>query len=191
MDWRLIAAVGAAVGACGLVGVVAVAVISDSSGPKAKASPGSLMLAERGAGGSLGAAFDTSNVILGPNNSPIVGPRGGSVRLASLGPSDVDAQTKPTPANPPIKITAPPPPKDTSQAAAPSPASPSSGASSALKPNLNGVLTPGEIARIKSQLRLTPDQEPLWPPVQGALSEMGRQQMALAMRGQKPENLFC
>jgi hypothetical protein len=49
-----------------------------------------------------------------------------------------------------------------------------------------GVLTSAEIGRIKSNLRLTPDQERAWPPVEAALAEMGRQQIALVRRGQEP-----
>jgi hypothetical protein len=49
-----------------------------------------------------------------------------------------------------------------------------------------GVLTSAEIVRIKHNLRLTPDQEPAWPPVEAALGEMGRQQIALIRRGQEP-----
>jgi hypothetical protein len=49
-----------------------------------------------------------------------------------------------------------------------------------------GVLTSAEIVRIKHSLRLTPDQEPSWPPVEAALGEMGRQQIALIRRGQEP-----
>lgn len=49
-----------------------------------------------------------------------------------------------------------------------------------------GVLTSAEIVRIKSNLRLTADQERAWPPVEAALAEMGRQQIALIRRGQEP-----
>jgi hypothetical protein len=49
-----------------------------------------------------------------------------------------------------------------------------------------GVLTSAEIARIKYNLRLTPDQERAWPSVEAALAEMGRQQMALIRHGQEP-----
>jgi len=49
-----------------------------------------------------------------------------------------------------------------------------------------GVLTSAEIARIKYSLRLAPDQERAWPPVEAALAEMGRQQMALIRHGQEP-----
>jgi hypothetical protein len=49
-----------------------------------------------------------------------------------------------------------------------------------------GVLTAAEIARIKHNLRLTSDQELIWPSVEAALAEMGRQQIALIRRGQEP-----
>jgi hypothetical protein len=49
-----------------------------------------------------------------------------------------------------------------------------------------GVLTAAEIVRVKSRLRLTPDQERAWPPVEAALAEMGRQQIALIRHGQEP-----
>ncbi len=49
-----------------------------------------------------------------------------------------------------------------------------------------GVLTSAEIVRIKHSLRLSPDQEPAWPPVEAALAEIGRQQIALIRHGQEP-----
>jgi hypothetical protein len=49
-----------------------------------------------------------------------------------------------------------------------------------------GVLTSAEIARIKHNLRLTSDQELIWPSVEAALAETGRQQIALIRRGQEP-----
>jgi hypothetical protein len=49
-----------------------------------------------------------------------------------------------------------------------------------------GVLSSAEIVRVKSSLRLTPEQERAWPPVEAALAEMGRQQIALIRRGQQP-----
>jgi hypothetical protein len=48
------------------------------------------------------------------------------------------------------------------------------------------VLTSQEIARIRYNLRLSPDQERAWPSVEAALAEMGRQQMALIRQGQEP-----
>jgi hypothetical protein len=49
-----------------------------------------------------------------------------------------------------------------------------------------GVLTSAEMARVRRDLRLTPDQEPKWPPVEAALSEMGREQITLLRHGQEP-----
>jgi hypothetical protein len=49
-----------------------------------------------------------------------------------------------------------------------------------------GVLTSAEIARIKHNMRLTLDQERVWLPVEAALAEMGRQQIALLRHGQEP-----
>jgi hypothetical protein len=53
-------------------------------------------------------------------------------------------------------------------------------------PRYRGVLTSAEIVRVKSSLRLTPEQERAWPPVEATLAEIGRQQMALIRRGQEP-----
>jgi hypothetical protein len=50
----------------------------------------------------------------------------------------------------------------------------------------HGVLTSSEVARIRHNLRLTPDQEPAWRPVESALTEMGRQQIAQLRRGEEP-----
>jgi len=50
-----------------------------------------------------------------------------------------------------------------------------------------GVLTPPEIMRVKASLRLTPEQEPHWRPVEAQLREIGRLQMAQVNSGRKPE----
>jgi hypothetical protein len=50
-----------------------------------------------------------------------------------------------------------------------------------------GVLTMAEIARMKAGLRMTPDQMPLWPPVEAELRLIGRLQMAKVNAGQKPD----
>jgi len=51
----------------------------------------------------------------------------------------------------------------------------------------DGVLTQAEIAKVKSRLRLSPDQEPLWRPVESELRKVGRMQMALIDAGKKPD----
>ncbi len=50
-----------------------------------------------------------------------------------------------------------------------------------------GVLTMAEIARLKSSLRLTADQEPHWRPVEAQLRRISRLQMAQVESGRKPE----
>ena len=47
------------------------------------------------------------------------------------------------------------------------------------------LMTSGRVARIKEALRLTPDQEPHWSPVESALREIGRQQVDAQRRGHK------
>lgn len=50
----------------------------------------------------------------------------------------------------------------------------------------DGVLTVAEISKIRSALRLSPDQEPYWPSVASVLREVGRRQMEQVDAGQKP-----
>jgi hypothetical protein len=51
----------------------------------------------------------------------------------------------------------------------------------------DGVLTAGEIARFKRALRLSPDQQPHWPPVEAVLQDIGRRQTAQVISGRKAE----
>jgi hypothetical protein len=51
----------------------------------------------------------------------------------------------------------------------------------------DGVLTMAEIARLRAGLRMTPDQVPLWGPVEAELRQIGRLQMAQINSGRKPE----
>jgi hypothetical protein len=57
-------------------------------------------------------------------------------------------------------------------------------------PRLEGVLSPAEIGRMKRALRLTPNQEPHWPPVEAMLLEIGTRQIALVRAGRRPEEAF-
>lgn len=57
-------------------------------------------------------------------------------------------------------------------------------------PRMEGVLTPDEIRRIRTSLRLTAEQMPHWPPVEALLQEIGAQQVALVKAGQKAEDAF-
>jgi hypothetical protein len=44
-----------------------------------------------------------------------------------------------------------------------------------------------EIARVRSSLRLAPEQVPLWAPVEAELRQIGKLQMAQVNSGRKPE----
>jgi hypothetical protein len=50
-----------------------------------------------------------------------------------------------------------------------------------------GVLTLPEISRIKASMRLTPQQEPHWRPVEAIMRDIGRQQTAQISSGHPPE----
>jgi hypothetical protein len=50
----------------------------------------------------------------------------------------------------------------------------------------DGVLTPVEVRRLKAALRLSPEQERYWPPVEALLQEIGAQQIALIRAGRQP-----
>jgi len=52
------------------------------------------------------------------------------------------------------------------------------------------VLTATEIARLKSALKLSPDQARHWPAVEAVLREAGAQQAALVQAGRKPDEAF-
>ena len=54
----------------------------------------------------------------------------------------------------------------------------------------SGVLTAGGIRLIRSALRLTPDQEQYWPPVEEILQEIAGQQVALLQAGREPKEVF-
>jgi hypothetical protein len=49
------------------------------------------------------------------------------------------------------------------------------------------VLTSAEIARLKRGLRLSPDQQPHWPPVEAVLQDIGKRQTAQVISGRKAE----
>lgn len=51
----------------------------------------------------------------------------------------------------------------------------------------DGVLTLAEIGRIRSSMRLAPDQQPHWLPVERVLRDIGKQQIAQVNSGRKPE----
>lgn len=104
-------------------------------------------------------------------SQPKQAPHAGGYKTAALTPSDAAPRHEPPP-RPVVEIR-----------------------KSSLVPELHaalpashyhGVLTSAEIARIRSSLRLTPDQQTAWPSVEAVLTEMGRQQIALIRHGQEP-----
>lgn len=111
----------------------------------------------------------------------------------------VDEQPAPEPPPKRLQRPAQKPPAETFAALSPPPALP--GAGEALAPprpppivarpapdrRYEGVLTPAEIARMRYALRLTPDQQPYWQPVEVILQEIGAQQIALVRAGRRPD----
>lgn len=54
----------------------------------------------------------------------------------------------------------------------------------AVEPGGSAMLSPGEVRRMRLALRLTPEQEVHWPPVEAVLLQIGAQQATLARQGQ-------
>jgi hypothetical protein len=215
MDWRLIAAVSAAAGSFCLVAVGAFVVFTHNPAPQLTSASAPILLSEYRfpvatppslaslepaapspfapqpvpvnvvtSGAAVAPGRPAASASANPprvgedfnksspgHSEPKQGPRALGYKTTALTPHDAAPQPEPPP-RPMVEIrknsvvpelhTAPP------------------------APRYRGVLTSAEIARIKSNLRLTPDQERAWPSVEAALAEMGRQQMALIRRGQEP-----
>lgn len=123
-------------------------------------------------------------------------PRRGSEALLR---QHVEEQPAPEPRPKRLQRPAQRPPTEAFAALSPPPSLP--GAGDALAPprpppivarpapdrRYEGVLTPAEIARMRYALRLTPDQQPYWQPVEVILQEIGAQQIALVRAGRKPD----
>jgi hypothetical protein len=206
MDWRLIAAISGAAGSFCFAAVGAYQVFTLDPAPRRTVAPAPLLLSEyrfpvtttpslmsvqpatpspfgaapsaqspfapQGSAVTTGAAvaperIDTSATAV---NAVRHGPQGAGSK-ADLAPFEAARRPEPPP-RPVIEL------KKSSVVPELHTALPTS--------QYRGVLTSAEIVRVKSNLRLTPDQERAWPPVEVALAEMGRQQMALIRRGQEP-----
>jgi hypothetical protein len=110
-------------------------------------------------------------------------------KMASLTPSEVAPRHEPPPHpavhEPPLhQVVHEPPPRPVVEVKKPTIVPEIHTAPPAA--HYQGVLTSAEIARIHHNLRLSPDQEPRWPPVEAALAEMGRQQISEIRHGQEP-----
>jgi hypothetical protein len=100
-----------------------------------------------------------------------------------------EAQARPgnadLPSEPAVAVPAGAPVKAATERAKPAPARLPSEAARQVPDKDSLLMTPGRIARIKEALRLTPDQEAHWPPIEVALREIGKQQLDAQRRGQK------
>jgi hypothetical protein len=151
---------------------------SSPSAPQSNAAPPALYPAAPAGDGRVGTATSGAAIASGHTGAsgasltrPRQEPRIVGHKLAALAP--FDAAPRPEPPRPVVEM------KKSSVVPELHTAPPAA--------RYRGVLTSAEIVRIKSNLRLTPDQERAWPPVEGALAEMGRQQIALIRRGQEPK----
>ncbi len=211
MDWRLIAAVSAAAGSLCFVAIGAYVVLTHNPVTQQAYAPAPVLLSEYrfpvATTSSLVSAQPTSPSLFAPQGNSVAmipaATSGAAVAPARPGPRVTEDSTRPSqgrsePRQDPRAAgykTAALTPHD----AAPRPESPPRPVvevkKSSVVPELHtalpasrhrGVLTSQEIARIRYNLRLSPDQERAWPSVEAALAEMGRQQMALIRQGQEP-----
>ena len=213
MDWRLIGAVSAAGCSSCVVAVGAYLVLATNPGPQRTSAPAPMLLSEyrfpatttpslmsvettapspfapqdtsasavavvapvrvgtTGAALSTNSPRDNSNKGPSGRSEPKQEPRVTGYKTAAVTPFDGGTRPEP-PSRPVVEVK-----------------------KSSVVPELQtalptiryrGVLTSAEIVRIKHNLRLTPDQEHAWSPVEAALGEMGRQQIALIRHGQEP-----
>ncbi len=208
MDWPLTAAVGTLVVAVGAASVGAVVVLR-SEPQKIETSQFQLSALNTTAAYSKPAPVSSNNVNLSPARPGLVPARPG---LVPAGPGLVPAEqpllvpaaplvVAPASVMPSIVAVAPPsvaverpkvplpavnqePPKPAKRTVAPPSNHPPPPPKIA---RVDGVMTGGEIARIRSSLRLTSEQEPLWRPVEAVLRGIGRQQAIQIRNGEKPE----
>jgi hypothetical protein len=199
MDWRLIAAMSGAAGSFCFVAIGAYAVFTYHPAPPRTAASAPTLLSEYRfpvtTTPSLMSVQPATPSPLGPDpqspfapqlappssSRPLPAAQGkvttqgvvASERIVMSAPSAAAARQGPHSAGPPVVEV-----KKSSVVPELHTALPTS--------HYRGVLTSAEIVRVKSSLRLTPDQERTWPPVEAALAEMGRQQIALIRRGQEP-----
>jgi hypothetical protein len=201
MDWRLITAISGATGCFCFVAVGAYVVFTHDPPPARTVAPAPLLLSTPSLVSvepatpsqfppdppSAQSPFAPQGIAAPPSSYPPPLAKlgavmtGGAAAAVRHGPSGAGSRT--TDLAPFDAAQRPAPPqlvevKKSSVVPEPHTAVPTS--------RYRGALTSVEIIRIKSSLRLTPDQERAWPPVEGALAEMGRQQIALIRRGQEP-----
>jgi hypothetical protein len=209
IDWLLIGAMSGLTGSAALLGIGAVAVLRSGPEEALKSPPPPVLWSSR----RTDAAAPPDLHIFSSSPGPAVA---GSAALAparkrpasnyELFPTTANADASPTAVTPPSPRVAPIVAKPTP---APEPRKPTTAyplarvnpapARPQVQPGLGGeqpkiidrryegVFTMAEIAKLKSTLRITPDQEPLWRPVEAELRKVGRLQMSLVDSGRKPD----
>ena len=215
MDWLLIGAITGVAASATALGVGAVVLLRSAPEEARKSPPTPVLLSSRRP--DAAAAPDLYIFSNSPGGTAITAPAAPVAARErppisyELFPASADAEAIPalaTPAPPRIapivaRPTTPPEAKKpatvfslaTKTPAASKPQvepAPGGAASAAAQPKLidrryEGVFTPAEIGRLKSSLRLTPDQEPLWRPLEAELRKVGKQQMAAVDSGGKPD----
>jgi hypothetical protein len=206
MDWLLIGAMTGLAASAALLGVGAVAVVRSGPEDARKSPPPPVLLSSRHTEASA-----PPDLYIFPNSpgAAVTAPAPARERPASnyeLFPTSTNADATPPAMTPPrprvpaivAKPAPAPEPKKpttahtlaTKNSAPPKPqVQPAPGAE---QPKIfdrryDGVFTMAEIARLKSSLRLTPDQEPLWRPLEVELRKVGRLQIASVDGGGRPD----
>ena len=208
MDVRLFGA-GATVVA-GLCALVFVGVVVLAPAPPHVDAPSEALLVARSDGAdeltpltnpSRLRSRTPANAIPSDAPPPVIVPNKAMASYGTPGRTGTDTLTSPSPvpnADPPIPVPATPKTKPPVSASDPSaigdqPAIPKAAAPPKPAPprvvdhKYDHVFTMDEIKRLKTAMRLSPDQEHFWGPVAGLLRDIGRQQIAKIDAGQKPE----
>jgi hypothetical protein len=203
LDWGLIGATAGLAACLAVLGAGAIVVLRAGPEEVRKAPPTPLLWSSRRTDAAADLqVFAASGGAMVTDARPLAPARERPATSYELFPASTEASAAPVAAPPrkprvePIVAKPAPEPKTpTHVAMAP--------AAAAAKPSVHpqapgaapkivdhrydGVLTMAEIARLKTSLQLTPDQEPLWRPLEAELRKIGRMQMALVHSGQKPE----
>lgn len=206
MDWPLTAALGGLGAAIGVVSVGAVLVLKSETPPTKRTTTAISHPAPKPPPPAVPVPPASSTLpdltpysaSVAPSTTPALAPpTAPSTPLPSvvvLGPSPFAPDNPPVNSPPPQRVQPQslplpqikhePPPKVAKPAVVPPPAHKPA---APVEPHIKGVMTAAEIARIRSALKLTAEQLPLWRPVEIVLRDIGKQQMVQIRNGAKPE----
>jgi hypothetical protein len=204
MDWPLIGALGGLAATVAVVGIGTAAVLRSPAEEVRKSPSAPVLWSVRRPDAAPSATPSLQLWDMTSGSAPLVPAREQTVINDELTASANTAapQARPPRRPPPEPVVAKPaltpPPKKVALAYAPvtiqpAPPKPQISPQVQVEPpriidrRYDGVLTMAEIARLRSSLRMTPDQIPLWGPVEAELRQIGRLQMAQINSGRKPE----